>query len=114
MKPTKRYPLLFGPYRTPRFRYGKTAYCEMRGQVELVGLSNGRIPWPIGKRGRAKSLALYGALARAVRRESSQAICYWWGVGTNTVWNWRRVFGIRHVNDGSRRLWQANGRSPRV
>jgi hypothetical protein len=48
VKPTKSYPLLC-VYRTMRFRYGKVVYCEMRGQMELVGLSNGCIPWPIGQ-----------------------------------------------------------------
>jgi hypothetical protein len=75
-----RFKLLFGPYRTPRSRYGDVVTCEMRGEVNIVGLSEARIPWPkcrTGKRGRA--IILYGALAEAVRRESAQAIEYWWG-----------------------------------
>src|SRR4029434_3535585 len=40
------------------------------GRGTIVGLSAGRIPWPIGKRERAKSLVLYRDLAGAVRRES--------------------------------------------
>jgi hypothetical protein len=32
---------------------------HMRGQVEIVGLSGGRIPWPVGKRGSAKAIVLF-------------------------------------------------------
>jgi hypothetical protein len=53
--------LLFGAYRTPVFKYGDVVICEARGQVEIVGLSGGRIPWPVGKRGSAKALVLCGA-----------------------------------------------------
>jgi hypothetical protein len=67
-----RHRLLFGPYRTPVFKYGDVVICESRGQVEIVGLSGGRIPWPVGKRGPAKALVLCGALAKAVRLEAAQ------------------------------------------
>ena len=39
-----RFKLSFGPYRTPRFEYGDIVFCEMRGEVKIVGLTNGRIP----------------------------------------------------------------------
>jgi hypothetical protein len=68
--------LLFGPYRTPRFRYGAPFFCAVRGEVTLVGLSAGRIPWPVGQRGSAKALVVYGDLAEAVRRESASAVCH--------------------------------------
>src|SRR3954466_15804842 len=78
-----RFKLLFGPYRTPVFCYGDDAFCEERGDVILCGLTAARIPWPIGKRkekgSRARFIVLYGALAEAVRRESAQAVAYWWG-----------------------------------
>jgi hypothetical protein len=48
--------------------------CEARGQVEIVGLSGGRIPCPIGKRGPAKALVLCGVLATVVRREAAVAV----------------------------------------
>jgi hypothetical protein len=35
---------LLGSYRTPRFKYGARAFCEVRGEVVLVGLSAGPIP----------------------------------------------------------------------
>jgi hypothetical protein len=46
----------------------------------VVGLSGGRIPWPVGQRGRAKALVLCGALAKGVRLEAAVAVAYWWGV----------------------------------
>jgi hypothetical protein len=59
-------PKLLGRYATPRFDHGDVVRCERRGDVRLVGLSAAPIPWPIGQRlpkGRARALALYGALA---------------------------------------------------
>ena len=76
-----RHQLLFGPYRTPRFRYGQVVTCELRGQVELVGLHEAPISWPIGRpvsgRGGAAALVLYGALNKSVRLESEAAVMYW-------------------------------------
>jgi hypothetical protein len=69
-----RHRLHFGPYGTPVFKYGEVVICDMRGQVEIVGLSGGRIPWPVGKRGPAKALVLCGALAKAVRLEATVAV----------------------------------------
>ena len=45
-----RFRLLFGPYRTPVFRYGDDAFCELRGDVILCGLTDALIPWPTGKK----------------------------------------------------------------
>jgi hypothetical protein len=39
-----RFRLLFGSYRTPRFRYGRKVLCAVRGEVVVVGLSDGPIP----------------------------------------------------------------------
>jgi hypothetical protein len=68
-----RFKLLFGPYRTPRFRYGDAVLCELRGEVIVCGLTGARIPWPTGRRRDHKrgvpAIVLYGALAEAVRRE---------------------------------------------
>jgi hypothetical protein len=103
--------LLYGPYRTPRFRLGSVRFCEVRGEVTIVGITDARIQWPVGKRNRAKSLVIFGALARAVRRESATAVCYWWGVTPQTVTKWRKALGVGPVTDGTRRLKQDNGRS---
>jgi hypothetical protein len=74
---------LLGTYRTPRVRVGRVLTCEARDcDVIVIGYSSGRIPWPVGRRPRqaAKALVVYGRLARAVRCESNQAVCYWFGV----------------------------------
>jgi hypothetical protein len=83
MTNTDRYRLLFGPYRTPIFKYGETVFCELRGEMIVCGLTAARIPWPTGKRKgrgiRGRSIILYGALAEAVLRESAQAVAFWGG-----------------------------------
>ena len=39
-----RFKLHFGPYRTPRFKYGAVVQDALRGEVKIVGLTAGRIP----------------------------------------------------------------------
>ena len=76
-----RFRLRFGPYRTPRFRYGKIVSCEVRGEVRIVGLSDAPIPWPIArKENGARALVVFKDLAKTVRRESNLAVAHWWGV----------------------------------
>jgi len=108
--PSSRYKLL-GNYHTPKFRYGQTVDDERRGEVRIVGLSAGRIPWPIGQQGAAKSLVLYRDLAKAVRRESVVAIRYWWGVGASAVWKWRKALGVPPNNAGTLARHVAHGKS---
>lgn len=86
--------------------------CEVRGEVVFVGLSKGPIPWPIGKRGRVQAIAVFGALAEAVRREPLEAVCHWFGVGQDTVWRWRRALGVPAVNEGSRLLKSEAAQDP--
>ncbi|MCB9925616.1 MAG: hypothetical protein H6822_25925 [Planctomycetaceae bacterium] len=86
MKDADRFKLYFGPYKTPRFKYGQKVWCEFRGWVQIVGLSDGKIPWPIGRpttenRGR-DSLVIFRGLKRAIQKESNQAVAHWWGVLT--------------------------------
>jgi hypothetical protein len=89
MLPAKtRYKLLFGPYRTPRFKFGATVKDEIRCKVTIVALTDARIPWPLGLKGKARGYIVYGALARAVRRESAHAVMYWWGVSRPSVRAW--------------------------
>ncbi len=38
MNDADRFKLPFGPYRTPRFRYGRTVTCLVRGRVMVCGL----------------------------------------------------------------------------
>ena len=114
MHPTVRYKLHFGPYRTPRFRYGAAVFCEVRGEVQIVGLSKGRIPWPLGRRRghSSRGLVVYGALARAVRLESNQAVAHWWGVTGQTVTVWRKALEVQPVTKGTHRLKSLHSQSP--
>jgi hypothetical protein len=105
---------LLGTYKTPRFRRGDTVFCDVRGEVVLVGLSAGRTPWPVGQRGSARSLAVFGGLAEAVRRESATAVCYWWGITAQTVTRWRRALGVGPVTEGTHRLKSANALQPAI
>ena len=66
-----RHRLHFGPYATPRFRIGQRVEDARRGLVRIVGLSDGRIQWPIGFGPGGLSLVLYRDLARAVKRETA-------------------------------------------
>jgi hypothetical protein len=100
--------LLFGPYRTPRCKVGKKLTCEVRGDVEVKAISDGRIPWPMTRRGRSRlTMIVCGGLAEAVRRESVAAVCHWWGVGVTTVWKWRKALGVEQYNEGTSRLQAA-------
>ena len=63
-----RVQLLFGPYRSPRFRVGRWVRCQVRGQVKIVGFSEAPIPWPLCKSGGWRVPVVYQGLARAVRR----------------------------------------------
>ena len=104
-----RYQLHFGPYGTPRFRQGQTVIDEIRGEVVIVEVSAGRIPWPIGKLGRHKALVMFRGLARAVRHESNIAICHWWGVTPQTVTRWRNMLQVSGPSEGTSKLRAAYG-----
>ncbi|MCE9607043.1 MAG: hypothetical protein K8U03_19330 [Planctomycetia bacterium] len=77
-----------------------------------MAISNGRIPWPLGRiRGNSnRALIVYGALARAVRREANQAICFWWGVTAQTVSKWRKALGVFEQTKGDRAVRAEHGR----
>jgi len=105
--------LLLGTYSTPQFRCGDRVRCDMRGEVEIVGMTEAPISWPIGKRdsrGRNKTLVLCGDLVKALRRESTGAVCYWWGVSQGTVRHWRLVLGIEGMTEGTRIVLTESGR----
>jgi hypothetical protein len=58
-----RFKLLFGPYKTPRFRLGEIVTDEARDcDVAIAGITAARIPWPIGKRkgGRDRGHVVHG------------------------------------------------------
>ena len=66
MSDEPRHKLRFGPYITPQFRYGDVVMDAVRGEVTIVGLTDAAIPWPLGKRGRTTTIAVYAGLADAV------------------------------------------------
>ena len=107
----ERYRLHFGPYSQPNYTFGDIAFCEYRGEVEIIKQSDGRIPWPIGlptgtgRRGRG-SLIVFDELATAARQESSLAVSYWFGVSVATVAKWRKALGVDRKNAGTQRLFQ--------
>jgi SOS response associated peptidase (SRAP)/NUMOD3 motif len=106
--------LLFGPYTAPPFAYGEIVRDEVRGDVEIWGLTDAPIPWPIGKIGSAKSLVVYAGLADAVRNESNVAVCHWWGIMTQTVTKWRKALGVGMVTAGTRKLFQDAAAQPAI
>jgi hypothetical protein len=75
----------FGPYRAPRFKLGAIVEDEIRGAVTVVGLTDARIPWPIARKGKYRALLVDKTLVAAIRRESVQAVAFWWGISVETV-----------------------------
>lgn len=109
MKDEDRYKLYFGPYKTPRFKYGQKVWCEFRGWTKIVGLSDGKIPWPIGRpttpnSGR-DSLIIFQGLKKAIEKESNQAVAHWWGVSGTTVSRWRGALGVGRKTPGTERTF---------
>lgn len=112
MAKVDRHKLRFGPFATPRFRYGQRVRCAVRGEVIIVGLSASRIPWPLGRidGNSNRALIVYRGLAKAVRKEAAVAVCHWWGVTAQTISRWRGVMGVDQDTDGSRKLRAEHGR----
>lgn len=85
----------------PRFRYGD----EARYAMKIIGLSNARIPWPNGRTGKcSRALIPYGALAEAVKLKPAHAVVYWFGVGSDAVWKWRKALGVDSTTPGTSAL----------
>jgi hypothetical protein len=109
--------LLHGPYEPPALRRGDRATCLYRdADVVITGWSAARIAWPrcgrLGGHGGGSGLLVNEELARAVRLESSLALQYWFGVGVEVVWRWRKALGVSMWGtEGSRRLLQRNSQA---
>jgi hypothetical protein len=98
MRHADKYRLLHGPYAPQPLRKGDRATCLFRdGDVVITSWSDARLSWPrcrkLGHRG-GSGLLVDDELVRAIRSESSLALPYWFGVQGETVWRWRRAFGV--------------------
>jgi hypothetical protein len=90
--------LLHGSYDPPALRRGDRTTCLFRGaEVVITAWTDAPISWPrcqrVGVRG-GSGLPVSEELVRAIRTESSLAIQHWWAIGEETVWRWRKAFGI--------------------
>lgn len=114
MKDSERFRLI-GTYKPLRVKIGTVLSCEFRDcDVVVTGYSDGKITWPIGsaKGIRAKTLVICGDLAEAIRKESNQAVCYWWGVTPQTVTKWRKALDVGTYTEGTNRLQTLIGHEP--
>ena len=103
MDDESRFALLGGPYCPPQVQVGQEIECALNGRVVVIGWSSGRIPWPQCRITRT-TLVLCGDLERAVRRESSQAIRFWWGISLDVITKWRKLLGVAPTNEGTAQL----------
>jgi hypothetical protein len=100
-----RLKLLFGPYKPPRCRRGDVVFCDVRGEVVVRGMSSGRIAWPVTRLKRSRALLIvFAGLAEAIRRESNQAVAFWWGIDKQTVSKYRKILGVPLMTEGTCRL----------
>jgi hypothetical protein len=103
-----RFDLRHGPYHPPRARIGSRLFCEYLGTVKVCKISDGPIPWPVGRtvgeRG-GSAFVLRGDLVRAVRLEANEAVARAWGVHPATVSRWRRILGVEQYNPGTHELF---------
>jgi len=76
-------------YVTPVYASGARVECEVRGLVQIVGLSDGPLPWPIGELNGVRELIVYRGLAKALIVESPDAIAEMWGVPVTTARRWQ-------------------------
>lgn len=110
-KPTLKTDLIGGPYTPPPVRRGDRATCLYRDcGVVITSWTSAPISWPrcnkIGQMG-GSGLLVTEELVKAVKTESAEAMKFWFGVSTHTVWCWRKSFGVgMWETPGSRRLHQ--------
>lgn len=105
MRDSDRFKLRFSPYATPQFEYGDVVMDEVRGEMTIVGLTDARIPWQIGKRPKGqKTIVVYAGLADAVRKEANITVCHWRGITPQTVSKWRRALDVERMTPGSSAL----------
>ena len=98
-------PKLQNRFVTPVYFVGARVTCQVRGVVEIVGLSDGPYPWPVGRLDWKLELIVYKGLAKAVREEAADAVAAHFGVPQTTVKKWvarlnRPVPELPQWNDG--------------
>lgn len=98
--------LIASPYTQPQAKPGDWLDDEIEGRLQVGGWTDAPLPWPRRKKTGRPSLILTAELARAVRHESVEAICHWWGVGPTKVWMWRQALGVGRITTGTRQLLQ--------
>lgn len=92
----------------PVVKRGDWLVDERYGLVEVGGWSDAQLSWPYRKKTGTRSLILCGRLANDVRTKSETYICHAYGVGSVTVWSWRKALGVGRVTDGTRQLLRDN------
>ena len=90
-------PTLRNRYFTPVYFLGARVICEVRGVVEIVGLSNSAHPWPVGEQDGKLDLIVYRGLAKAVREELPDAVAARWGVNVEAVEAWKAHLDMPQV-----------------
>ena len=98
----------FGPYHSPQVEICQTVECARYGEVQVVGWSEGPLPWPQCHFSGPRSLILLADLAVAVERESARAVALAWGVSRASVWQWRRALNVARANEGTSARWSNN------
>lgn len=98
--------LIGGPYVQPQVKAGDWLDDEIEGRLVVGGWTDSPLPWPRRKKTGRPALIFTAELARAVRTESVEAVCHWWGVGPTKVWMWRQALGVGRVTAGTRQLLQ--------
>lgn len=98
--------LLGWPYRAPRCKVGAVLACRIRGDMTVAGLTDAPVPWPWGwqpgiRGGGKRLLIVCQDLERAIRTESTTALCHHWAVSRSLVTDWKRALGVPRVTPGA-------------
>jgi len=62
--------------------------------VRVAGMTDAPIPWPHTLVKGGRPMILCGDLVKAIRVESAVAMKHHFGVGSDTVWKWRKKLGV--------------------